>query len=103
MVHVTSIIHFNQREQIAGYDLPWALWASPVAVVEHCISQPKQALALTITDFITDMIIMIIPIPLVGDRFSTKRTTLIYVQIWQLNLKPAKKIAITAVFLLGAG
>ena len=47
----------------------WALWASPIAVVEHCISQPKLALALTITDFTTDMIIMIIPIPLVRHGF----------------------------------
>ncbi|KAI1800517.1 hypothetical protein F4811DRAFT_26112 [Daldinia bambusicola] len=63
-----------------------AAWTSPIAQLEHCISQPKVALALTITDFITDIVIMIIPIPL----------------IWQLRLKPAKKIAITAVFLLGA-
>ncbi|KAI5919787.1 hypothetical protein F4810DRAFT_714138 [Camillea tinctor] len=64
----------------------WALWKSPIAQLEHCISQPKQALALTATDFSTDIIIMIIPIPL----------------IYRLNLTPTKKIAVTAVFLLGA-
>ncbi|KAI0403838.1 hypothetical protein F4802DRAFT_271826 [Xylaria palmicola] len=63
-----------------------AAWTSPIAQLEHCISQPKIALALTITDFITDIIILVTPIPL----------------IWQLNLKPTKKIAVTAVFLLGA-
>lgn len=43
----------------------WAAWTSPMTQVEHCISQPKQALALTITDFSTDIIIIIMPIPLV--------------------------------------
>ncbi|GAW17101.1 hypothetical protein ANO14919_065510 [Xylariales sp. No.14919] len=62
-----------------------AAWTSPIVQLEHCISQPKVALVLTITDFITDIIILVIPIPL----------------IWQLNLKPTKKIAVTAVFLLG--
>lgn len=42
-----------------------AAWTSPIVQLEHCISQPKIALALTITDFITDIIIMVIPIPLV--------------------------------------
>ncbi|KAI1747284.1 hypothetical protein F4782DRAFT_521660 [Xylaria castorea] len=63
-----------------------AAWTSPIAELEHCISQVKIALALTIADFITDIIILVIPIPL----------------IWQLNLKLTKKIAVTAVFLLGA-
>ncbi|KAK8080940.1 hypothetical protein PG997_008758 [Apiospora hydei] len=63
-----------------------AAWESPIAQIQHCISQPKQALALTVTDFITDIVIISIPIPL----------------IWRLHLKPAKKVAVTAVFLLGA-
>lgn len=44
---------------------PGAAWISPIAQLEHCISQPKVALALTITDFITDIAIISIPIPLV--------------------------------------
>ncbi|KAI1741276.1 hypothetical protein F4680DRAFT_72722 [Xylaria scruposa] len=63
-----------------------APWHSPATQLEHCISRPKIALALTATDFITDIIILVIPIPL----------------IWQLNLRHTKKIAVTAVFLLGA-
>ncbi|KAI1820949.1 hypothetical protein F4861DRAFT_520973 [Xylaria intraflava] len=63
----------------------WAQWQSPIVQIEHCISEPKLALALTITDFSTDVIVIAIPIPLV----------------WRLNLKPSKKIAISGVFLLG--
>ncbi|KAK7911144.1 hypothetical protein PG985_013625 [Apiospora marii] len=65
---------------------PSAAWVSPMAQLQHCISQPKVALALTITDFMTDIAIISIPIPL----------------IWRLHLKPAKKFAVTGVFLLGA-
>ncbi|KAK8135597.1 hypothetical protein PG984_003537 [Apiospora sp. TS-2023a] len=65
---------------------PGAAWVSPISQLEHCISQPKVALALTITDFMTDIVIISIPIPL----------------IWRLHLKPAKKFAVTGVFLLGA-
>lgn len=44
----------------------WALWSSPIVVQQHCLNQPKVALALTITDFATDIVIILIPIPLVG-------------------------------------
>lgn len=53
---------------------PGAAWESPIAQLQHCISQPKVALALAITDFMTDIIIISIPIPLVRKRRSLMKT-----------------------------
>ncbi|KAI1849070.1 hypothetical protein JX266_005031 [Neoarthrinium moseri] len=64
----------------------WALWTSPIAILEHCVSDTPINFALTITDVVTDVIILITPIPLV----------------WRLKLTSVRKLAVTAVFLLGA-
>ncbi|KAI6083842.1 hypothetical protein F4821DRAFT_182915 [Hypoxylon rubiginosum] len=63
----------------------WALWTTARAIIDHCISDTNPNFSLAISDVITDVIILIIPIPL----------------IWRLNLTLAKKIAVTAVFLFG--
>ncbi|KAI0202317.1 hypothetical protein F4808DRAFT_421182 [Astrocystis sublimbata] len=64
----------------------WALWKTARAIIDHCIPDSYPNLAITITDTIADVAIVVIPTPLV----------------WRLNLTLGKKIAITAVFLLGA-
>lgn len=64
----------------------WALWTSPTAIAEHCTSDTPINLAFTITDLITDVAILVIPIPI----------------IWRLNLSLSRKMSITAVFLFGA-
>ncbi|OTB18131.1 hypothetical protein K445DRAFT_19695 [Daldinia sp. EC12] len=69
-----------------GRDL-WALWDSQVEFQAHCSSNSNLILSLCITDFITDVLIISIPIPLV----------------LRLQLSPSKKLGVCLVFLLGAG
>ncbi|KAI1394174.1 uncharacterized protein F4822DRAFT_39417 [Hypoxylon trugodes] len=67
----------------------WAIWGDSLKVenlTAHCVKTMDLALSIGITDFITDVVIIIIPVPL----------------IWRLNLSTGKKIAASAVFLLGA-
>ncbi|XXH03066.1 hypothetical protein Hte_009456 [Hypoxylon texense] len=64
----------------------WAVWGSTVDLITQCIESMQLVLALCITDFMTDVIIICIPIPLV----------------WRLNLTTTRKIAVSIVFLLGA-
>jgi hypothetical protein len=64
----------------------WAIWGSTLDIVENCTQTMQLVLAVCITGFVTDVAIILAPIPL----------------IWQLHLSTAKKISIAAVFLLGA-
>ncbi|KAI1469817.1 uncharacterized protein F4812DRAFT_420462 [Daldinia caldariorum] len=65
----------------------WAIWGSQVEVQAYCFSNTKLILSLCITDFIADVFIISIPIPLV----------------LRLQLSPSKKLGVCLVFLLGAG
>ena len=62
-----------------------ALWGSTVDLMS-CDKTEVHLLALVITDFITDAIILIFPIPL----------------IWRLHMAVGRKLAVMAVFLLGS-
>ncbi|KAI0378767.1 plasma membrane protein Pth11-like protein [Hypomontagnella monticulosa] len=64
----------------------WANYGSAAEIQANCIDTTQMVFVLSITDFITDVIIICIPIPLV----------------WRLNLSLRKKVAVTGVFLLGA-
>ncbi|KAI0532350.1 hypothetical protein GGR58DRAFT_490582 [Xylaria digitata] len=64
----------------------WALWTTARAILDHCLSDTGPNFALAITDVITDVVILVTPIPL----------------IWRLNLTLGKKIGISAVFLFGS-
>jgi hypothetical protein len=44
----------------------WALWTSPTAILEHCVSDTPTNFSMAVTDFVTDAIILAIPIPLVS-------------------------------------
>ncbi|KAI1379310.1 plasma membrane protein Pth11-like protein [Hypoxylon crocopeplum] len=64
----------------------FAIWDSAMDLINYCNGSMNLALSLCITDFIFDIIIIVLPIPL----------------IWRLNLSTWKKVAVCAVFLLGA-
>ncbi|KAI1387194.1 plasma membrane protein Pth11-like protein [Hypoxylon trugodes] len=65
----------------------WSMMEGPSAdILIYCTHMMKTAFAISICDFITDAMIIVIPIPLV----------------WRLNLTTSKKFAASAVFLLGA-
>ncbi|PFH57201.1 hypothetical protein XA68_15381 [Ophiocordyceps unilateralis] len=63
----------------------WALWAPPSDIFEKCIDTFKAVYAMCLSDFLTDLLVIIIPVPL----------------IWNLKMSTQKKIATSAVFLLG--
>jgi hypothetical protein len=59
-------------------------WASAgAALKERCINTQMLTYAQTVSDFIIDGIILVIPIPL----------------IWRLHLEPQRKLGVIAVFL----
>ncbi|KAI1101069.1 hypothetical protein F4804DRAFT_23669 [Jackrogersella minutella] len=67
----------------------WAVWgpnSSAKNETAHCVNSLHLALSFVVSDFITDVIIICIPVPL----------------IWRLNLSTAKKMAVITIFLLGA-
>ncbi|KAI1501576.1 hypothetical protein F5X99DRAFT_382350 [Biscogniauxia marginata] len=63
-----------------------AHWGSTHDLETKCVGSMQVVLVLCITDFLVDLVIICIPIPLV----------------WRLNLSMRNKIAICAVFLLGS-
>ncbi|CAI6312954.1 unnamed protein product [Periconia digitata] len=62
-----------------------AAFGPPAEVAEKCIDAPLLAYIFSISDFITDALIILIPIPFV----------------WKLQLSVQKKLAVTSIFLLG--
>ncbi|PQE08396.1 integral membrane protein [Rutstroemia sp. NJR-2017a WRK4] len=62
-----------------------AWWGPTEDLIKKCISPFDLLFALTLSDFITDALVLIIPLPL----------------LWKLQLSTAKKISVSAVFLLG--
>ncbi|KAI1112559.1 plasma membrane protein Pth11-like protein [Nemania sp. NC0429] len=63
----------------------FAIWGTFTDLIMYCPGSMNLVLALCITDFVVDVIVIIFPVPL----------------IWRLNLPRNKKLAISAVFLLG--
>jgi hypothetical protein len=79
-------------------------WNTTKSLATKCINTKKQAFAFATSDFITDFIILVVPIPMVsgGFRVSIARgVALTSVQIWKLRLPTRRKVGITAVFLVG--
>ncbi|KAI0179363.1 plasma membrane protein Pth11-like protein [Hypoxylon sp. FL1284] len=64
----------------------FAIWGSTMDLIQYCAGSMNLALSLCITDFAYDVVIIFFPVPL----------------IWRLSLSTGKKIAVSAVFLLGA-
>ncbi|KAI1462014.1 hypothetical protein F4805DRAFT_191089 [Annulohypoxylon moriforme] len=67
----------------------WVLWgtnSSAKNITSHCVKTQHLSLTFGATDFVTDVVIIGVPVPL----------------IWRLSLSVTKKIAIISVFLLGA-
>ncbi|KAL7625751.1 hypothetical protein AAE478_004974 [Parahypoxylon ruwenzoriense] len=65
----------------------WIIWSSQRNFETRCPGTVKLIFTLCLTDFLTDIVILCIPIPLV----------------LRLNLSNSRKIAISSVFLLGGG
>ncbi|KAI1314055.1 plasma membrane protein Pth11-like protein [Xylaria venustula] len=63
----------------------YAYWRSTHDLLTKCMHTEMSYLVLSITDFITDVVLIIIPLPL----------------IWQLNMSWRKKIAVLLIFFLG--
>jgi hypothetical protein len=65
----------------------WAMQTYLQAFLDNCVDDLQLSLALAVSDLILDVIILLIPLPL----------------IWRLHLTPDKKMAITGIFLVGLG
>lgn len=64
----------------------WAIWGTTMQLMENCVDTMQVVLWFCITDFVTNLLVIAIPVPL----------------IWRLEISRPKKIATTAVFLLGS-
>ncbi|KAI1209955.1 uncharacterized protein F4807DRAFT_425033 [Annulohypoxylon truncatum] len=88
LVSLWTVGFFSTTIFECGLDF-WVLWgtnSSAKNITSHCVNTQHFSLAFGVTDFITDVVIIGIPVPL----------------IWRLSLSTTKKIAIISVFLLGA-
>ncbi|KAH6681448.1 hypothetical protein B0J14DRAFT_576443 [Halenospora varia] len=63
----------------------WAAWSTLSEMVDNCVPGIPLSEALTLSDILTDILILLVPIPC----------------IWALNLSRSRKTAICAVFLMG--
>ncbi|KAH8896402.1 hypothetical protein GQ53DRAFT_819509 [Thozetella sp. PMI_491] len=68
-----------------GTEVYWQ-WAIPAEDIAHCEHQISISLSLCISDFATDVIILLMPAPLV----------------WQMNMSRLRKLAVIAMFAIGS-
>ena len=61
-------------------------WTSVTTIMEHCTNTNALELSFAVTDVLTDILVLAIPIPIV----------------WKLQISSANKFALTGIFLLGA-
>lgn len=56
-----------------------------------------------VSDFISDVIILVLPIPLVSKKYGVQEMCLTdkFIQIWKLQLPFDRKLGVLLVFLLG--
>jgi hypothetical protein len=64
----------------------WALWAPLKDLIEHCYDSTPMFKALAVSDVVTDVLILSLPL----------------YWIWKLNMTLGKRLAVSGVFLLGA-
>ncbi|KAA8570253.1 hypothetical protein EYC84_002565 [Monilinia fructicola] len=64
----------------------WAFWSTLSDLLTHCLDDVKFQRVLSISDVVSDILILLIPIPI----------------IWQLNLSIERKVAVCGVFLMGS-
>lgn len=64
---------------------PAAGWTSPKDIVKYCDNLADLELAFAVTDAMTDLLVILTPIPM----------------LWKLQLSIKRKIALTGIFLLG--
>lgn len=64
----------------------WALWSTLENLLAHCVDDTKIFKAFSISDVITDVLILSMP----------------FYWLWNLHMSWSRKIAVTGIFLLGA-
>lgn len=64
---------------------PAVAWSSYDDIITNCINIVDLELAFAVTDTVTDLVVILMPIPM----------------LWTLRLSVKRKLALTAIFLLG--
>ncbi|QSZ32401.1 hypothetical protein DSL72_001975 [Monilinia vaccinii-corymbosi] len=64
----------------------WAFWSTLSDLLTHCLDDVKFQRVLSVSDVVSDILILLIPIPIV----------------WQLNLSFERKLGVCGVFLMGS-
>ena len=81
----------------------WANWSTALNVLTYCDNTTIRSLAYALSDFITDLLVLLLPLPMVRDLERLVYSSILLIpQIWRLKLSTKKKVAVTGAFLLGA-
>ena len=80
-----------------------ARWTSIRSLHTVCTTDIKSDLALAISDFLTDVMIMALPVPMVSFQsfLSGSQCILVIGQVLRLHMSTSRKVGVLAVFGLG--
>ena len=79
----------------------WALWSTLFDFLTHCMSDLTYLEANSISDVVTDIFILALPVPMVSSESLTRIESDFAPQVWKLQMSTARKIGVCAVFLTG--
>ena len=78
-----------------------ALWGSQMGFVTYCVNTLQHTLAFALSDMIMDVLVIIMPIPMVRSSYLSQTQPRAHVkQIWSLQISSKRKFEISGVFLL---
>jgi hypothetical protein len=78
-----------------------AHWGSRVDLMEYCKNSLNREMGLYISEFIINITLIIAPIPIVSRPRNQDGDDRSHSQIWKLHMSTARKIAISALMLIG--
>ena len=80
------------------------LWTTFPNQLNHgqCVKTLIMQNAFAISDFITDLIVLVFPLPLVRLINPPDHCRVDHLQIWKLRLSRSRKLGVTGIFLLGS-
>lgn len=76
-------------------------FVNPDEWAERCVDTLTLGYSYSISDFTSDGLIILIPVPFVSRAFTSVQTAANYIQVWQLHLPASRKLTVLGVFFLG--
>ena len=79
-----------------------ANWGTLQEVQEFCSNENPRLVGFAVTDVFADLVLLVLPIPIVRISVFPYSANLIMWKVWRLHMPVRRKVAVSGVLLLGS-